>query len=122
MSARTLRDELMGNITWIRNHVGSCVESISQVTFLNTLLPIIENAVATRQKQIDFEKRVAKLAQDNLRSQNEISKTVDCVNGKVIHEAKSRGLPTFETFYLPLSCALLGRFLYDICMVIGYFS
>jgi len=122
MSARTFRDQLMDDTTWIMNHVGKCFEKISRATFLDALLPLIENARAVQQDQIDFEREIAKIAQDSLNKQNEISKTVDCVNGRVIHEARSKGLPTLETFYLPLSCALLGRFLYGICMAIGYFS
>lgn len=122
MSARTLRDELMGNPAWIRNHVGECFQFISTPVFLSTVLPFIENLANSGRDQIGFEREVAKLAQESLKIQNEISKTVDCINGKVIHEARSKGLPALETLYLPLSCALLGRFLYDICMRVGFLS
>jgi hypothetical protein len=123
MFARTLRDELMGNDNWINTHVGNCVETkISREKFLSTVLPLIEESLGQQLSQVDLEKKIAKLAQSNLKTANELSKAIDCINGRVIHEARNRGLPAFEGVYLPLSCALFGRYIFSSCKSIGYIS
>lgn len=119
----TLGYQLMKNKNWTKTHVGHCVEShLSKQTFLENILPIIQRARDQSQSEEDLEYKIAELANDNLHAENDIANTINCINGRVIHEAESKGLTTFEGLYLPLACALFGRFFSIISSEIGYVS
>lgn len=121
--AKNLRDRLLGNVEWIERHIGDCVTGhLSRPTFLATVQPIIDVGISQQVSQVDVETRIAELAQRRLNHNDELAQTVDCVNEKVVHEARNQNLPAFEGIYLRLSCALLGRFFYIFSKKIGYIS
>ena len=121
MFAKNLRDDLMNNDQWIENHVGDCVtDFLLEPTLRSRIIPIVNEVADSRQREDDLEEGIAVIATESLTSGDDLSKTVNCINMKVVHEARTRSMPKFAAEYLYLSCALFGRYFRIRFVELGY--
>ena len=115
--------DLVKNKSWITLHVGECVEkNISRTTFLEKIFPVIVHASKEHSNQVDFELNLAKLGESHLSSESEIAATINCIGDKIVQEAQKAGLRLPGSIYVPLSCALFGRFFSIVSERVGYIS
>jgi len=119
----TLVYRLMKDENWIMKHVGPCIQRhLSEGTLEQHILPLIQRAMEQGSNEKSLLSEIAKWTNDNLPTNNDVKKTIDCINNGVVHEAEENGLLVLKGLYSPVSCSLFSRFICITSKRIGYIS